>query len=193
MIRGAEIQDFLADRFHQPETGKSSHWEAFSQGASYERDKGVVGVRGFELSRLGTWSQFYHDIMQRPILRTVKDTGRFREVKDSCKRISASQGRPVGLGALFQIFPFLLAEEIIPEFGDGKVSLVIGDAHGILFGLIHQNTRNRVITINLQQALLIDFLATRGFVSDDESVLVEEDGELEDVLGNEDYRYHGPR
>ncbi len=190
MIQGTEIRDFLAYRFHDPEQSKSSHWTALSQRASYNTESGVTGVEGLtESSRVGKWSQFYHDMMQRPILRTVKDKRRFREVRDSCKRISSSQGRPVDLAAVFQILPFLFVEANVPEFGEGKVSLVIGDGRGVLSGLIHQNTRNRIITVNLQQALLVDYVSSRGFASDQETVLVEEDGELANVLANEAYRY----
>ena len=121
MIKGADIQDFLADRFYDSETSKSSHWAALSERASYDEGKGVTGVEGLsESSRIGRWSQLYQDVMQRPILRTVKDKRRFREVRDSCKRISATQGRPVELGALFQILPFLLAEENVPGLPPSK-------------------------------------------------------------------------
>ena len=79
MIKGADIQDLLADRFYDSETSKSSHWVALSGRASYDEGKGVTGVEGLSnSSRIGRWAQLYHDVMQRPILRTVKDKRRFR-------------------------------------------------------------------------------------------------------------------
>lgn len=189
MLRGDQVKEFLVERSKHAESGKSSHWEEQLRNFSYSEGEGFKGVQGFGgISKPSLSKNLYHALMQAPYKRQGKELKAFREMLGSVRKIAEKQNRSLDLDILRHAIVAAFCKEKIPDFSGNKVSVVIGDGFGVMSALLLMNTDCKVVSINLSEVLLVDYIYTRGLIADESTALVEQGLDLEEAMGEKDIR-----
>lgn len=191
MITGTDIRSYLVTHLTSLEKGRSSHWQFYLKDFSYNELTGTTGLYGVEgmTHRGGRLKSYYHWLLQAPFKLLFGHYTRLRAVLKSANAIALTHNRLIDLSVLRQVFTFVFCEKMVPSFQEKKISLVIGDGFGTLSSLLYANTHHKIICVNLNQVLLVDFLCTRGIISDDETVLVETAEDMKNAVISETTRF----
>jgi hypothetical protein len=72
--------------------------------------------------------------------------------------------------------------------GEGQ-SVIIGDGFGVLASLLFLTTARKIVSVNLNQVLLVDYLYTRNTISDGLTVLAETAEGLDEAVNRSDARF----
>jgi hypothetical protein len=123
-----------------------------------------------------------------PLRVQVGNFKRLSEALSVGRYIAGKQGRLFDLDIFRQVLVCDFSASHIPGFGDGEVAVVIGDGYGVLASLLLINTNYKVVSINLQEVLIADYLYTRDIVADEEVMLVEEEAGLSEAVASNNTR-----
>ena len=190
MITGEQVSEYLVELLGDQQTGKSSHWQNHLSDFGYTEEGGLTGLSGFGgISEGGIKGRTLDWILQIPYkVRSGNYIDLYR-VLQSAKKIAAIQKRLFYMDVLRQVLTVVLCKNKIPQFSANKTSLVIGDGFGTLASLLFLNTRHKIVSINLNEVLLTDYLYTRGIIPDEATVLVETESDLYEAIETESIRY----
>lgn len=126
--------------------------------------------------------------MQKPYKRPAKNFKGFKKIYSSAKEIAEKQNRALDLDILRQALTVAVCKEKIAAFPNYKIAVVIGDGYGVLSSLLLLNTGSKVVSVNLREVLLVDYIYTRGLIADNSTVLVQTEADLEKALCEESVR-----
>ena len=190
MIIGEQVRDHLIRCLRDQQTGKSSHWEKFLADFSYDEETGLTGLKGFgEITRRSAKLRLYHWLLQFPYKMRFGRYMRLVGALKSAKSITSVQNRLVDLDVLRQVFTFVFCRDKIPQFSTKQSSLVIGDGFGTLSSLLYKNTSHKIICVNLNEVLLVDYYFSRGIIPNEETVLAETIEDLNEAMETERIRF----
>jgi putative sugar O-methyltransferase len=194
MIIGEQVKDYLVEYLGDQQAGKSSHWQEFLTDFSYSEETGLAGLRGFGeltrgIKRGKAITRLYHWLLQSPYKIQFGNYIKLLRALRSAKCITSVQDRLVDLDVLIQVFTFVFCADKIPQFSRKRISLVIGDGFGTLSSLLYNNTSHKIICVNLNEVLLVDYLFTRGIIRNEQTVLAETAEDLNEAIETEKIRF----
>ena len=189
MLVGDKIKYHLVSILDTHQPGKSSHWQEQLQRFSYSEDTGISGLIGLgSTSSGGVVRRALHWLMQIPLRVSAGNYRRQHQLMRSARHIARSQGRLLDQDILRQVLTYAFCERRLPWLRENGVSVVIGDGFGVLASLLYLHTKNKIVSINLSEILLTDYVSTRGIVPSGATALVESTSELNDALAEQDIR-----
>ena len=137
----------------------------------------------------GAITKSYHWLLQLPYKVRFGSYTKLVRALRSAKNITSVQNRLVDLDVLRLVFTFVFCVDKIPQFSRKRTSLVIGDGFGTLSSLLYENTSHKIICINLNEVLLVDYFFTRGIIPNEETVLAETVEDLNEAMETERIRF----
>lgn len=183
MIIGNDIKKYLIKRLNENQPGKSSHWIKLLQDSSFSEKDGFKNIKGFgNIIKKNIRNKIFHNIMQFPYKYNVKKNFDIFNTYKNAIFIANKQNRLLDLDILRQVFTISLCKKMIPNFLQLKNHLVIGDGFGVLSSLIILEGGKKVISINLNEVLLVDYIYTRKIISDNSTVLIKDSSDLQTAL-----------
>ena len=103
--------------------------------------------------------------------------------------VAKAQNRIFYLDMLRQALTLAFCNSTVSEFkANNKLHLVIGDGFGSLTSLISLCTDNKIVSINLNEILLVDYIYTRGIFSDTNTALVTTEAETREAFEDSNIR-----
>jgi hypothetical protein len=193
LLVGEDIKDFLIREIDRKgaQTGISSHWRKYLETFSFSAMDGLKGLQGFgNISRVNWEARLCHKIMQLPYRRKARFFEGFESILLEAQKIADIQNRLLNLDMLRQALTLAFCQEMIPEFNanSSEICVVIGDGFGVLASLILSCTNSRVVSINLNEILLVDYIYTRGSIDEKNTVLINTEKDIDGVLNDTNAR-----
>lgn len=182
MITGNEIKHYLLSHLNDNQQGKSSHWEKYLKDFSFSDKDGFQNIMGFGGIRKRNINHLFHTIMQIPFKLNVKSHFDISSALENAKYIAKKQNRILDIDMLRQVFTMSLCKKMIPDFPQLGNHLVIGDGFGVLSSLIILGGGKKVISINLNEVLLVDYIYTSKILSENRIALIEDISDLNTAL-----------
>jgi hypothetical protein len=157
---------------------------------SYDEEEGARGFLGFGIhdeagSRI---KALLHWIMLIPFKLRAESYIDLWQVAKKAKHIARGQNRIFNMDILRQVLTVSFCKRRIPNFTGNGVAVVIGDGFGTLSSLLFLTTNQKIISVNLNQVLLVDYLYTRKIIPDEATALVETENSLAQAMSSDDVR-----
>tara|TARA_Y100001968_G_scaffold155887_1_gene142395 strand:- start:480 stop:1403 length:924 start_codon:yes stop_codon:yes gene_type:complete len=189
MIQGSNIKEFLIDVMDREESGKSSHWIEFLRDFHIDGEGRLKGIKGFGMyEKRSVFRLMLHELMQIPYKRTVNRSD-LKYILPFARDVARKQDRTLDMDILRQALTVALWKRKMSDFaGDGQ-SVVIGDGFGVLASLLFLSTEKKIVNVNLNQVILVDYLCTRNIIPDGLTVLAETVEDLDKSINRTDARF----
>ena len=189
MIYGSEIISHLISKFDEDQIGKSSHWCKQLEKFKYDEIEGVSGALGFgTITRKNIFNNIFHFLMQIPYKYKIGKQFKFDEILKHAAHITKTQNRIVNLDVLRQVFTIAFIQNKLNDGFTTGNHLVIGDGFGNLSNLIILSGGKKVLSINLNEVLLVDYIYSSQIIPDESIVLVDNETDLIKAISEDDIK-----